>query len=121
MHNYKELIIWKRAIKLAVEVYKISASLPIDERYGLTSQIKRAVVSIASNIAEGAGRNTDGEFVQFLGIANGSSFELTTQLIISSKLGLLKEEQVTSLLNELDEIQKMLYKFMNGLSNKKRQ
>jgi four helix bundle protein len=120
MHNYKELNIWKRAIKLAVSVYKISAALPTDERYGLTSQIKRAVVSIASNIAEGAGRNTNGEFMQFLGIANGSSFELTTQLIITSELGLLKEEQVTTIINELDEIQKMLYSFMTNLSNKKR-
>lgn len=119
MHNYKELNIWKRAIKLAVEVYKISAALPPDERYGLTSQIKRAVVSVASNIAEGAGRNTNGEFVQFLGIANGSSFELTTQLIIASELGLLKEGQVAIVINELDEIQKMLYSFMNNLSNKK--
>jgi four helix bundle protein len=120
MHNYKELIIWKRAIKLAVEVYKISASLPIAERHRLTSQIKRAVVSIASIIAEGAGRNTDGEFVQFHGIANGPSFEIATQLIISGELGLLKEEQVSGIINESDEIQKMLYTFMNNQSNNKR-
>ena len=115
MHNYKELNIWKRAIKLAVEVYKISAVLPADERFGLTSQIKRALVSIASNIAEGAGRNTDGEFIQFLGIANGSSFELTTQLIIMQELGLIKHEQVSVVINELEEIQKMIYSFMNNI------
>ena len=120
MHNYKELNIWKRAIKLAVEAYEISASLPADERYGLTSQIKRAAVSIASNIAEGAGRNTDGEFVQFLGIANGSSFELTTQLMIAIELGLIKEDKAILLLNESDELQKMLYTLMNNISNKKR-
>ena len=120
MHNYKELNIWKRAIKLAVEVYKVSSSLPADERYGLTSQIKRAAVSIASNIAEGAGRNTDGEFVQFLGIANGSSFELTTQLMIAIELGLVKEDEALLLLNESDELQKMLYTLMNNISNKKR-
>ena len=119
MHNYKELNIWKRAIKLAVEVYKISAAFPADERYGLTSQIKRAVVSIASNVAEGAGRNTNGEFIQFLGIANGSSFEVTTQLIIAAELGIVKYEQVNIILTELDEVQKMLYAFMNNLSNKK--
>ncbi len=120
MHNYKELNIWKRSIKLAVEVYKIFASFPPDERYGLTSQIKRAVVSIASNIAEGAGRNTNGEFVQFLGIANGSSFEVTTQLIIAAELGIVNYEQVNMILSELDEVQKMFYGFMNNLSNKKR-
>jgi four helix bundle protein len=120
MHNYRELNIWKRAIKLAVEVYKISTLLPPYERYGLSSQIKRAVVSIASNIAKGAGRNTDGEFVQFLGIADGSSFELTTQLIIATDLGLVKQDQALSIVNELNEIQKMLHTFIGKLSNKKR-
>ena len=92
MHNYKELNIWKRAMKLAVDVYCISATFPSDERFGLTSQIRRAAVSIASNIAEGAGRNTNGEFIQFLGIANGSSFELTTQILIAAELDIVKVE-----------------------------
>ena len=76
MHNIQELKIWHKAIDLSVEIYKISAELPHDERFGLVSQIRRASVSIASNIAEGAGRNTNGEFCQFLGIANGSAYEL---------------------------------------------
>ena len=71
MHNLKELNIWKKAMVLALEVYKVVSDFPKDEKYGLTSQIKRSAISIPSNIAEGAGRNHDKEFLQFLGIANG--------------------------------------------------
>jgi four helix bundle protein len=87
MHRYKELKVWQKAIDLAVEVYRITEKLPKEERYGLISQINRCVVSIPSNIAEGAGRNTSKDFNHFLGISLGSSFELDTQLIISNKLG----------------------------------
>lgn len=120
MHNYKELNIWKRSIKMAVDVYKIVSVFPASERYELTSQIKRAVVSIASNIAEGAGRNSNNEFVHFLGIANGSSFELTTQIIISAELGLVTYEKINPVLSELDEIQKMMYAFMETLKNQRK-
>lgn len=78
MHNLKEMKIWNRALDLCVEVYKATENFPKDELYGLTAQIRRSVVSISSNISEGAGRNTDGEFVQFLGIATGSAYELQT-------------------------------------------
>ena len=108
MHNIQELKIWHKAIDLSVEIYKISAELPHDERFGLVSQIRRASVSIASNIAEGAGRNTNGEFCQFLGIANGSAYELQTQIVIAQKLGLIKSN-TDSLLDSIDEIQKMCY------------
>ncbi len=106
-------------MKLAVDVYRISATFPADERFGLTSQIRRAAVSIASNIAEGAGRNTDGEFTQFLGIANGSSFELTTQLMIAVELDIVNADRANATLQELDETQKMLYAFINKLKNSK--
>jgi four helix bundle protein len=79
MHNLKELKIWNKATDLTVDVYKATFGFPSDERYGLTSQIRRAVVSISSNIAEGAGRNSNKEFANFMGIANGSSYELETQ------------------------------------------
>lgn len=115
MHNYRELQIWKRTMKLAVEVYKACASFPSDEKFGLTSQIKRAVISIASNIAEGAGRNSNGEFIQFLGIANGSAFELTTQLMLASELKIGEAAFIDEILVELDEIQKMIYAFINKL------
>lgn len=115
MHNIKELKIWNKAIDLTVEVYKATENFPKEEKFGLTSQIRRSAVSIPSNISEGAGRNTKGEFRQFLGIANGSSYELQTQLIISNRLELLDDETVKPLLNEIDELQKMNYKLQQTL------
>jgi four helix bundle protein len=98
MHNLKELKIWNKAIDLAVDVYKATSTFPTDERFGLISQSRRAAVSIPSNIAEGAGRNSDKEFAHFLGIANGSSYELQTQLVISNKLALLEDSSMEDLL-----------------------
>jgi four helix bundle protein len=106
MHNLKELKIWNKAIDLTVEVYKATANFPSDERFGLTSQLRRSAVSIPSNIAEGAGRNSNKEFSNFLGIANGSSYELQTQLVIANRLSLLDGEILNSLLKEIDELQK---------------
>jgi four helix bundle protein len=118
MHNLKELKIWKKAIDLAVEVYRVSALFPPDEKYGLISQTRRAAVSISSNIAEGAGRNSEKEFKYFLGIANGSSFELQTQLFISNKLSLLSNEDLEKILQQIEELQKMNYGFQNMLNKK---
>jgi four helix bundle protein len=115
MHNLKELKIWIKAIDLSVEVYKATAGFPSDERFGLISQARRAAVSVPSNIAEGAGRNSPKEFSNFLGIANGSSYELQTQLIISNKLNLLNDELLDSLLKQIDELQKMNYAFQKTL------
>lgn len=109
MHNYKELNVWKRAIKFTVQVYKISRSFPADERFGLTSQIRRSAVSVPSNIAEGAGRRTNGEFENFLGIAHGSICELETQLYVAFELGYVDIEIFQEVTTELTEIQKMLY------------
>ncbi|SDH02324.1 four helix bundle protein [Psychroflexus sediminis] len=80
MHDYKNLKVWEKAIELAKSVYEFSEHLPNNEKFGITSQIKRSAVSIVSNIAEGAGRNTDKQFVNFLNMSQGSSFELETQL-----------------------------------------
>jgi four helix bundle protein len=118
MHNYKELIIWKRAIKLTVETYKVSNQFPSAEKFGLMSQVRRSSVSIPSNIAEGAGRRTDGEFVNFLGIAHGSICELETQLYVAYELGYLQDEKFMALTSELTEIQKMLYSFILKFENK---
>ncbi len=92
MRNFKELNIWTDGIKLVKEVYKISKNLPEKEKFGLKSQISRAVVSIPSNIAKGSGRNSDVEFKRYLEIAMGSSFELETQLVIIEELGFVNEE-----------------------------
>ncbi len=115
MHNLKELKIWHMVMDLSVEVYKATSKFPKEEIYGLTSQIKRSAISIPSNISEGAGRNSNKEFIHFLGIANGSSYELQTQLIISNKLNLISDETLASLLKPIEEIPKMPYTFQNTL------
>ena len=115
MHNLQELKIWHKAVELTVQVYTASADFPKEEKYGLTSQIRRASVSIASNISEGAGRNSDGEFVHFWGIANGSSYELQTQLTLANKLALLSSEVIAPMLSEIDSLQKMIYRFQETL------
>ena len=119
MHKIEDLKVWQKSINISVEVYKLTSLFPIEEKYGLTSQIRRSVVSIPSNIAEGAGRNTDGEFINFLGIANGSSFELHTQLVLATLLEIIEKEKVDKILDEIIEIQKMIYGLINSLKNKK--
>lgn len=116
-HNVKELKIWQKAIDLTIDVYKVTGQFPPEEKYGLTSQIRRAAVSIPSNIAEGAGRNSDKEFLHFLGISNGSSFELMTQLTIANRLDLIDEVQTNTLMNDINEIQKMTRGLHNKMSN----
>jgi len=115
MHNIKELKIWNKAIELTVEIYKATEKFPKEETYGLTSQIRRAAVSIPSNISEGAGRNSPNEFRHFLAITNGSSYELQSQLIISNQLNFLANNTTESLLNKIDEIQKMNYSFQKSI------
>lgn len=107
MRPHKNLKVWKKAIELITRIYEITGSFPVDEKFGLISQIRRSAISIPSNIAEGAARNSKKEFIQFLSIAQGSTSELETQLIISNNLGFLKNEEM-GLLNELDEISRMI-------------
>jgi S23 ribosomal protein. len=109
MHNFQDLVIWKKAIDLVEDIYRLTLKFPKDEKYGLTSQIRRCAVSIPSNVAEGAGRITEGEFKNFLGIASGSSNELFSQLILSKKLGFIAETELKPILNKLEEIQKINY------------
>lgn len=115
MHNIRKLKIWNDSIDLVIEVYKALATMPIEEKYGLSCQIKRCAVSIPSNIAEGAGREREKEFYHFLNIAYGSSYELQTQLIICERLNFISLEINETLLNKLDEIQKMLFVFKENL------
>jgi len=115
MHDYRKLNVWKEAIELVTEVYKTTNKFPSTEKFGLISQINRCSVSIASNIAEGAGRNTDGEFRQFLGNAKGSSYELETQLIVSHNLGYITKEDLDKLITKVDYIQKMIHNLIRSL------
>tara|TARA_Y100001934_G_scaffold119458_1_gene146137 strand:+ start:396 stop:755 length:360 start_codon:yes stop_codon:yes gene_type:complete len=116
MHKYKDLKIWQRAMGISEKVYELSQGFPDEERFGLKSQIRRAVVSIPSNIAEGAGRKTDMDFSRFLDMANGSINEVETQLLLSQRLKILEEsESFNWIISELDELQKMIFSFQSKL------
>ena len=111
LHSYKELDLWKKSMDFVISIYDISSLFPIAEKYGLVSQIRRAAVSIPSNIAEGASRNNTKEFVQFLYIANGSLSEIETQLEIAVRLNYVGEISI-----QVDHI-KQIRKIMKGLIN----
>lgn len=115
MNNFRELYVWKKAVNLATSIYKVTDGYPKQEMYGLTSQIRRCVVSISSNVAEGAGRRSKKEFRKFLDIATGSSYELETQLIISKNLHYINEDYFENIITELTEIQKMIYALVKSL------
>jgi four helix bundle protein len=111
MRSYKELIVWQKSITLVTEVYAHTKDFPREEIYGLTSQLRRSAVSIPSNIAEGQGRATKGEFVQFLCHARGSLFELETQIVIAAKLGYMQPLPAAHMLERITEVARIL----NGL------
>jgi four helix bundle protein len=114
--SYRDLEVWKLSLNLVEEIYKATARFPASENYGLSQQIRRAAVSIPSNIAEGQFRNSPKEFKQFLSIALGSSAELETQLIIANKVNYLSMEVFNALINTLEIIMKMLKKLSNSLA-----
>ena len=116
MHNFEKLKIWQKAMDITVEVYKISELLPNDERFNLVHQIKKCAISIPSNIAEGSGRNHNKEFIQFLGIANGSTFELITQLILAKRLNLIDKKIIQPIINQLIEVSNMNFSFQKTLN-----
>lgn len=115
MHQFKELGIWKKSRLFCSEIYSITSSFPNDEKFGLTNQLRRASVSIPSNIAEGSSRNSNKDFSRFLEIAIGSCYEIETQLLIASDLKFIDLEKLQSLTNDLDEIIKMISKFRSTL------
>ena len=116
VQKYDDLIVWQKAMDLVVEIYSIVKLLPDEERYALADQMKRAAVSIPSNIAEGQERSTTKDFVNFLHIAKGSRSELETQLIICIRLNYLKPEQVEITQSLLTEIGKMLHSLIQKLA-----
>jgi len=115
VQSYKDLVVWKKSMDLVTEIYSCTQSLPDCERFGLTSQLRRAAVSVPSNIAEGQGRASTGEFKQFLGHARGSLLELETQLVIARNLDFLTETQKTHLLEKTAEIGRILNGLMGSL------
>ena len=117
MKTHRDLKVWNNSVELVTKVYKISNDFPKEELFGLTSQIRRSAVSIPSNIAEGAARNSKKEFNNFLSIALGSASELETQLLISNKLKYLNVLDYESLMGELTAIQKMIQGLMKNLKS----
>ena len=115
---HKKLEVWKKAVDITTIVYKITDKFPKAEIYGLTSQIQRAAVSIASNVAEGAARQTKKEFIQFLHCAQGSLSELDTQLIIANKLGYMTDDEFKIIEQELDLEDKMLTGLIKSIMSK---
>jgi len=112
-HNFKKLEIWKRSRSLVKEIYLLSKNFPKDELFGLTSQIRRATVSIPSNIAEGVGRSTNAQVIHFLDISIASSCEVETQLYLSFDLIYILESDLNRLIDEISQIRRMTINFQN--------
>ncbi len=118
MHNFKELKIWQKSRRFVKDIYVLTRQFPKDELFVLTSQMRRAAISIPSNIAEGSGRGTDKDFLRFLDIATGSAFELESQIYIGYDLNYYSEKELDIYLEKVQEIQKMIYNFKNHLNSK---
>jgi len=116
--SYKDLEVWQKSIDIVKEVYAASKSFPKDERFGLTSQIRRSAISIPSNIAEGKSRQHINEYIQFLYIAFGSSSELNTQLLIAGELQFLSNSELCVLTEKLDHVSRMLQNLIKSLKRK---
>lgn len=118
MKNFKKLYVWTKSMELTACIYKATSSFPMEEHFGITSQIKRSAVSIPSNISEGCGRRTTADHTRFFDIALGSSFELETQIILAKDLGFLKNEDADKILNKITFVQVALSNYLATLRNK---
>ncbi|HZV45942.1 MAG TPA: four helix bundle protein [Thermodesulfovibrionales bacterium] len=118
LKSYKELKVWEKAYQVCLDLYQITRNFPQEEKYGLTSQIRRAAISIPSNIAEGYGRKTTGEYIQALYVAYGSLCELETQILLAVGLGYLSSEKNTVFQKEIGDVERMLKGLIKSLRNK---
>jgi len=118
MKDYKELQVWQKAVAFVTETYKTTQGFPGEERFGLTAQIRRAVTSVPANIAEGWGRASTKEYVQFLIVARGSLLELETHLIVARNLGYLNQAQLEAAQSRIEEIGKMLNSLIESLRSR---
>ena len=118
LKNYKELQVWQKGYQLCLQIYKITKKFPKEEQYGLISQIRRAAVSVPSNIAEGYGRKTTPDYLRSLYIAYGSDCELETQIMLSRDLNYIFSNDSEKLLNEIREVERMLKALIKSLENK---
>ena len=119
LKNYKELKVWQKSYRLCLDIYKITKEFPKEERYTLTPQIRRAVLSIPCNIAEGYGRKTTPEYIQYLYIAYGSHCELETQILLCGDLGYIEGEKLKILQKGIGEVERMLKALIKSLENKR--
>ena len=115
IRSYRDLEVWQRGVDLVERIYKLTPSFPSEEKFGLTAQIRRAAVSIPSNIAEGWGRDSTKEYVHFVRIARSSLFEVETQLIIAHRLGYLNEDALKTSLQETEVESRMLLSLIRSL------
>ena len=118
LKSYKDLNVWQKAYELCLKIYSITAQFPKEEKYGLTSQIRRSAVSIPSNIAEGYGRKTTADYIRMLYIAYGSVCELETQILLAGDLGFIEKGQLDIRIREIAEIERMLKALIKSLENK---
>ena len=118
MRTHENLEVWKKSVDFVVEIYKLTEDFPKEEKFGLTSQIRRASVSIPANIAEGAARTSEKEFLYFLSNAQGSASEVSTEILIAFRLGFLSQENYLNLSPKLDETGRMLSGLKNHLLQK---
>jgi len=116
VRSYKDLLVWQRSMDLVETVYKLTAKLPRTEQFGLVAQMRRSSVSVPSNIAEGYGRQSTGEYRHHLSIGRGSLLELETQVILCQRLGYLEQSKAESILREIEEISKMLAALISKIS-----
>jgi four helix bundle protein len=117
MHNYRELKIWQRSMDFVVKVYEVSDQFPVAEKYGLTSQLRRSVVSVPANISEGAGRGTNKQFRSFLEYAMGSINEVQTEIELAFRIQYIAQSEYDYLMDEALQIYKMILAFYNSLNN----
>ncbi|MEW6171725.1 MAG: four helix bundle protein [Bacillota bacterium] len=118
LKSYQDLEVWRKSIELAEMVYRLSAHFPKEEKFGLTSQIRRAAISVSADIAEGAERTGTGEFLQFLGIAGGSLAETETFLILAERLGMVTKDQTSQLQAQAAEVGRMINGLKRSLRSK---
>ena len=119
MRDFKTLKVWQKAHQFTLDTYEITSSFPLEEKYGLTSQIRRAATSIPTNIAEGCGRMGDAELARFLSISMGSASEVEYQLLLCRDLGILSQSDYTRLERALVEVKRMLNGFIQALKPKR--
>jgi len=117
LKNYKELKVWQKSYGLCLEIYRITAKFPKEEKYGLSSQIRRSVVSVPSNIAEGYGRKTTMDYIRMLYIAYGSVCELETQILLAGDLDFIEKGELVTLNKNIGEIERMLKALIKSLEN----